>query len=133
LAGPPCVVTNTSVKYAWNEAMMPMIRLKKMIGLRSGSVTWRNRANAPAPSIEAASWRLAGTPWRPARKMISGVPMPPQRVISTIDGFESAGSNSQRSGVSPRPVSSAFASPNSGLKTQSQSSALATTGICEGR
>ena len=65
--------------------------------------------------------------------MISGVPMPPQRVIRMIDGLDRFGSNSQPSPGSPTMYSSAFASPKSGLKTHIQSSALATIGICDGR
>ena len=37
---------------------MPRIRLKKMVGVSSGSVTCQKREIRPAPSSEAASYQL---------------------------------------------------------------------------
>ena len=42
------------MKY-WNPAITPITTEKKITGEIIGSVTWRNRCHAPAPSISAAS------------------------------------------------------------------------------
>ena len=79
--GPPPVATKASEK-TFSAAMMPSTRLKKIVGETSGSVTCRKRAQAPAPSISAASYISCGTPCSPARKI--SIVLPPQAFQSPI-------------------------------------------------
>ena len=55
----------------------------------------RNRCQAPAPSIEAASCSSHGTACSPARKMTIAVPKLRQDAIMISDGIASCGSPSQ--------------------------------------
>src|SRR4029077_17708576 len=73
LTGPPvpALTTYDWVK-VWKAWIICKTRLKKITGLRSGSVMRTNFVHGPAPSTEAASYRSSGI-WRsPARKMILG-------------------------------------------------------------
>src|SRR5437016_4814740 len=47
--------------------MMPLIRLKKMVGESCGNVMCQNNCGAFPPSILAASYKLSGMDCRPAR------------------------------------------------------------------
>ena len=49
--------------------MNEVTRMKKVVGAISGTVMWRSRWNALAPSIVAASSSSCGIACRPARKM----------------------------------------------------------------
>ena len=53
----------------WNAPIRPSSRLKKITGDSIGRVTARNRWNAPAPSISAASYSSFGICFSPARKI----------------------------------------------------------------
>ena len=48
--GPPLVIKKAGVK-VWNDQIICSIMTNKMTGDIIGSVTWRNFAQIPAPSI----------------------------------------------------------------------------------
>ena len=56
----PSVRTTCALK-AWNPRITAITATTAEIGLISGMVMKRNRANAPAPSSEAASYSSRGT------------------------------------------------------------------------
>src|SRR5260221_677018 len=56
------------------------------VGARSGAVTYRKRAHAPAPSRAAASCSDAGTPCSPARKTTIAYPVSFQTPTRASDG-----------------------------------------------
>ena len=89
--------------------------VKKIDGVRSGSVTCRKRAQRPAPSTLAASSRSVGIAWRPARKMITLTPRPCQIDIATIDGMASVGSLSHFWGGIPNTPRTSLSRPPSAL------------------
>src|SRR3546814_18851961 len=70
-----------------------------MIGASAGSVTWRNCAHAPAPSIRAASYNSSGIDWSPASRMIMLYPKFFHTAKITIAGIAQAGSPSQSIGA----------------------------------
>src|SRR5260221_13537255 len=75
LTGPPvpALTTYDWVK-VWKAWIICNTRLKRITGLSSGMVMFRNLVQGPAPSTAAASYRSCGI-WRsPARKMIIGEP-----------------------------------------------------------
>ena len=73
--------------------MQASTELKNIVGEIIGSVTFQKRRQAPAPSIEAASYSSCGMPWRPARKItIMLPPMAPQSAITISAGSAQVGS-----------------------------------------
>src|SRR5690606_24469010 len=66
--GPPPVMIYTWVKIM-NEEIVPINRLKNVIGDSIGNVILKNRWIADAPSMIAASYRYPGICFRPARKI----------------------------------------------------------------
>lgn len=65
-SGPPWVTTHTRSK-SWMDPMTDRKTLTRRVGASSGRVTLRNRCQAFAPSISAASVNSAGMAWSPAR------------------------------------------------------------------
>lgn len=65
-SGPPWVTTHTRSK-SWIEPMTDRKMLIRRVGARSGRVTLRNRCQALAPSMRAASVNSLGMDWSPAR------------------------------------------------------------------
>ncbi len=94
LSGPPLVMTKGSSKNC--RYPMPVVtETKRIVGRIIGRVMWRNRCHEVAPSMAAASCRLHGTDWRPARKMIIAVPKLRQDAIMIRAGIDQFGSPSQ--------------------------------------
>jgi hypothetical protein len=67
--------------------MPVMTAPNRIVGRIIGSVMCRKRPHAPAPSIAAASCISAGTVCRPARKMMTSVPMLRHAAIAISDGM----------------------------------------------
>lgn len=65
-SGPPWVTTHTRSK-SWIEPMTDRKMLIRRVGASSGRVTLRNRCQALAPSMRAASVNSRGMDWSPAR------------------------------------------------------------------
>src|SRR4029079_19240162 len=82
-SGPPRVVTYTSSNNC-SALIVSQTTRNRFAGPSSGTVIVRNRVNADAPSIAAASCSSAGTPGSAARYTMTEKPVQPQIVIATI-------------------------------------------------
>src|SRR5262249_30997564 len=107
--------------------MIPITRLNRTTGEISGRVTWRNWAQLPPPSIWAASYRLLGTDWSPARKITTTLPIV-QVLIRISDGLERFGSQTQLRRGRPNVVRTMLNRPIVGLNIHIQRMTFATAG-----
>jgi len=80
---------------AWKADKVSITIKKKMVGESSGSVTWRNCSQKPAPSMRAASYNSSGIPCMPASMMIVFSPSASQMVTMETEKSAHTGSVSQ--------------------------------------
>ena len=112
--------------------MLVVTETNRMVGRSIGSVMWRNRCHAPAPSIAAASWSIHGTAWRPARKMIIAVPKLRHDAMRIRAGIDQFGSPSQLGPVMPNQPSTVLIRPESSWSRNRQTTATATIEVMTG-
>ena len=106
--------------------------MKKISGVIIGTVTCRKRAQAPAPSIAAASYSVSEMFWSPARNTTMLLPML-HSPMTTNTSFVTSGSKSQFRVGSPMAVSRLLISPKSDWNNISQRMDDATAGVIDGR
>ena len=114
--------------------MMPSTRLKKIVGVIIGSVTWRRRAQLPAPSTLAASYSSSDTPCSPARKMTIRVPPTLAQSAREISaGIVQEGSWNQRGRTMPvARKTRRLTGPQSAWSSQNHRTVEATIGTSDG-
>ncbi len=97
-----------------------------------GRVTWRNRCQAVAPSISAASYSSAGIDWRPPSSEIIMNGTPTQVLTRTAAAFWASGSSSQpgsgRCSAESRPLT---APPSASISRQEKT--VTKVGTAQGR
>src|SRR5262245_15249977 len=103
-----------------------MMRLKKMVGVKSGITTCQRRCQALAPSMVAASNNDCGTSFKPAKKINIGTPQPVHREIRIKPGFAQSALRNQPILGAPKSSSPALTSPKRGSSITYQSKAEAT-------
>src|ERR1700744_362566 len=100
MPGPPLVSISGQVKIS-NAPMNPVAEAMNVAGDSIGSVIRRNRVQAPAPSIDAASYSSPGIDCSPTRKMMNVNPRVAQTSMMTSDGSDQVPEASQFGGGGP--------------------------------
>src|SRR5262245_60453852 len=109
-SGPPRVVAYTSSNNC-NALMVSQTTRNRFAGPSNGTVMVRNRVNALAPSIAAASCNSAGTPCSAAMYTMTENPVQPQMVIATITYSACDGDARNGCDGTPTALRAAFTSP----------------------